>query len=305
MTNEDKIKKWLAGELSDKEKEEFESSEEFAEINKLMKAVKSFKAPKYDVDNEYQNLSNNVLHKKRTISLYEKISPLMKIAAIFIIVITIGYFSYNYFNSAIENDNWIAEQTEIYLPDSSIVLLNTESRIRFSEKKWNEERNVELKGEAFFKVKKGAAFKVVTEQGTVTVLGTEFNVKEWDNYYEVTCYSGLVNVATKNNSVDLKPNSTFRVLNGKQEQISSSSKSEPGWLSGESSFKSIPFSFVVEELERQYEVSIKTSNIDLNQLFTGSFSHNNLEIALKSITIPLNLYYRINNNQIVITFEDK
>ena len=43
MTNDDIIKKWLAGELSDEEKREFESAEKFADVRKLSDALYAFK----------------------------------------------------------------------------------------------------------------------------------------------------------------------------------------------------------------------------------------------------------------------
>lgn len=305
MTNEDRIKRWLSDELSASEKKEFESTGTFAKINRLLTAVSAFKAPGYDINKEYLQLSENLIHKKRTISLYQRISPLFKIAAIIIIALTIGYFSYTHLNPSSVNQQWIAEQTEIYLPDSSFVLLNADSKIRYLSNEWKKERNVELNGEAFFKVKKGSHFSVKTQQGMVTVLGTEFNVKDRDSYYEVTCYSGLVKVVTSYNSVILKPNTAYRIVKGKEDNYSIHNQTEPNWLNGESSFNSVPFSFVIKELERQYKVSVVTRDIDLNQLFTGGFTHKNLELALKSITIPVNLKYLINEKQIVITFESK
>ncbi len=303
MTREEKIKKWLAGELSESESKEFESSEEFAEINKLLKAVSNFKAPDYDVDAEYNRLSENLMSQKRTVSLYERISPVLKIAAILILALTIGYFSYNYINPSQDNQQWISEQTELYLPDSSFVALNAGSKIRYSGRKWKKERNVELNGEAFFKVKKGSQFNVKTDQGTVTVLGTEFTVEDWDNYYKVSCYSGAVRVISDKNTIVLKPKMSYRIVDGEEETYTFSDKSQPDWLRGESSFNSVPLKFVINELERQYDVSVETRNVDVSQMFTGSFTHNNLEIALKSITLPLDLNYEIENSLIIIAFE--
>ena len=305
MMNEDIIKRWLAGELSDREREKFESTQEFAKIDRLLKAVNNFKAPEYGIDSEYSRLSNKLIQHKRSISLFKRISPLVRIAAIFIVVLTISFLFYDHFNSSLDSRGWIAEQTEVYLPDSSFVCLNRGSKIKFSKNNWGKERNVELNGEAFFRVKKGSQFNVKTQQGTVTVLGTEFGVKDWDKYYEVTCYSGLVKVITTQNSVVLHPGSAYRLVNGKGENYTIPSKSEPDWLNGESSFKSVPLRFVINELERQYKVTVKAKDIDLNQLFTGSFSHENLEIALESITVPVNLNYQINGSKILITFEGK
>lgn len=303
MNNEDKIKRWLRGELSESEKKEFESTEEFTRIDKLMEAVKAFKAPKYNVESEYKKFSENTIHRARSVSLYSRISPLLRIAAIVLLTLAIGYLSHTYINSRSNNQEWITELPEVFLPDSSFVAINSGSKIRFSEKKWKKERNVELAGEAFFKVKEGSGFNVITEQGIVTVLGTEFAVKNWEGYYEVTCYSGLVKVSTQKSDVVLKPDMAYRIIRGTEQQYSVSNKTMPDWINGESSFKSVPLSFVLEELERQYNVKVETRGINTNQVFSGSFSHNNLEVALESITLPFNLYYKIRGNKIVIGIE--
>ena len=65
----------------------------------------------------------------------------------------------------------------------------------------------------------------------------------------------------------------------------------------------MPFSQVIAEFERQYNVTFSVNTIDTNQLFTGSFAHNNLDIALQAITIPLNLAYTKNNNKISLKRE--
>ncbi|MEN8248984.1 MAG: FecR family protein [Bacteroidota bacterium] len=305
MTTEDKIKRWLVGELSDVERKEFESSKEFSKIDRLLKALKNFKAPEYDVEGQYSKLSEKVIHKAKTISLYNRISPVLRIAAIFIVALTVGYFAYNQLSSGLKDQEWIVAQDEVVLPDSSVVLLNADSKIRLSHKRWDKERNVELMGEAFFKVKKGSKFNVISSQGTVSVLGTEFGVKDWNNYYEVTCYSGKVEVNASRTTITLEPHSAFRIINGKEERLDVSDKYEPDWIKGESSFSSVPLFLVLNELERQYQVKVESNNIELNQLFTGSFTHTDLNLALESITIPVDLNYEIQENKIVIFLESE
>lgn len=305
MTKEDKIKRYLADELSDSEKLEFESSPEFAKIDRLLKALNNFQAPEYDVDSAYKRLAEDSKQAKRSLSLYERIRPLIRIAAVLLISLTISLFFYDPFSTSSNEEEWLTGLSEVYLPDSSFVSLNEGSQIRFSKEGWSKERMVDLSGEAFFRVKKGSQFTVKTEQGTVSVLGTEFVVKDWDKYYEVICYSGLVKVVSSKNALVLKAKSAYRFIDGKEEKYTISNKSEPDWLNGESSFKSVPLRFVFNEVERQYKVSIEVRNTDLNELFTGGFSHDNLEMALESITVPLNLNYQINGDKILITFEDK
>ena len=78
----------------------------------------------------------------------------------------------------------------VRLPDGSQVWLNSETTIRFPVRFAAGKREVQLCGEAFFKVCRDttAPFQVSTENGEITVLGTSFNVSTYreDNYWQTT-----------------------------------------------------------------------------------------------------------------------
>jgi ferric-dicitrate binding protein FerR (iron transport regulator) len=93
------------------------------------------------------------------------------------------------------------------------------------------------------------------------------------------------------------------VVDGEVEKLSNATAQMPSWLSKESSFENVPVHLVLEELERQYGITVNSSDIEKPRLFNGTFTHTNLELALKSITIPLNLTYKIDNNVITILRE--
>ena len=58
-------------------------------------------------------------------------------------------------------------QLSVVLPDGSEAILNANSKIEFNTTDWkNENRTLELDGEAYFKVKKGSLFTVKTSKGT-------------------------------------------------------------------------------------------------------------------------------------------
>ena len=80
-------------------------------------------------------------------------------------------------------------------------------------------------------------------------------------------------------------------------------KKTPGWLRGESKFTSVPLNIVLQEFARQYKVEVIKNDIDLPQLFTGSFTHNDINLALESITLPVNLNYIIKGNQVFLDIE--
>ncbi len=279
------IKKWLDNSLSPEEQNAFEQLDDYKDLIKMNSALKDFRAPDFSIDNNYQQIKPQLNYNEAKTKSWFK--PLMRIAA----VLAIGFCVY-YYTTTIDtsfNTN-VAQQTTIKLPDASIVAINSNSILTFNKNDWNNNREVRLVGEAFFKVEKGQKFDVITETGTISVLGTKFNVKQRESYFEVTCYEGLVAVTYNSKTTNLKPGHVFRVIDGQLANNKESSL-QPNWLRGESSFKSIPLKHVIYEFENQYDLKITTDAIDTSRLFTGSFTHKNLDLALKSITIPLNLSY--------------
>ena len=74
-------------------------------------------------------------------------------------------------------------------------------------------------------------------------------------------------------------------------------------MRGESNFKETPLKHVIAELENYYELSVAVDDADAERIFTGSFTHKNLDLALQSITIPLNLSYSKSGTSIVLKRE--
>ncbi|MGB7393244.1 MAG: FecR domain-containing protein, partial [Pricia sp.] len=220
------------------------------------------------------------------------LQPMLKIASVFFIGLGIYYFMM--FDQMTEVQTLVAEKTTIELPDASKVTLNALSEVRYNKGAWSEKREIELDGEAFFDVAKGATFDVVTDAGTISVLGTEFNVKNRGAFFEVACYEGPVRVVTADHTEILKVGDNFKLYKGDAVK-GRHSQDTPLWTDNMSDFQRIPLSQVLAELERQYGVDTLIENIDTDQLFTGAFVHNNLENALKSISEPLNLDYEIIN----------
>ncbi len=295
MNREELIKKWLDHNLNPEEQKAFEGLENYDALIKLSESTGGFKAPDYSADIEYKSLSTKLKSKNQN----NWFKPLLKIAAVLFIGLATFYFTSSR-NTEVKTD--IAQTTSIGLPDASTVNLNAQSTLSYNKKSWSDNREVALKGEAFFKVAKGSKFNVITDDGKVTVLGTEFNVIQRQNYFEVTCFEGLVAVKYNSESVKLKPGKRFVVINGTiKNEIESNNK--PSWLAKESTFASRPLQLIINELERQYNVSVDASKVDTNQLFTGSFTHSDIDLALKSITLPLGITYTKSNSVVVLQSE--
>ena len=296
MNREDLIKKWLDHDLSPQELDAFKQLDEYKDLIHLDATLEGFKADSFDtdeaLDSVWQNIRSQKTSTNRLVSLFSKVAA--------ILIIGFGIF---YFTTTLDSktSTLVAQQELVTLPDASEVELNAMSTLSFNKSKWDDNRSVSLDGEAFFKVAKGKKFDVITEAGTVSVLGTQFNVKYRNDYFELTCYEGKVAVSTKIKSATLLAGDSFLILDGKFIATEKENRSNPSWLEDLSTFKSIPYEDVLEEFERQYDVTIEDLNIDKSQKFTGSFTHNDIEIALKSITLPLQLKYSKSDN--IITLE--
>ena len=195
-----------------------------------------------------------------------------------------------------------SEQKTFELPDASMVTLNALSEVSFSKKNWKDKRTVDLEGEAFFKVAKGKVFDVITDDGIVTVVGTQFNVKQREDYFEVQCFEGIVSVNSANQTTKLLAGDVFRFYDGMVAK-SATLNQVPQWTNNISEFKSVPYKEVLNEFERQYNIRILYTGAKLNQLFSGGFIHGDIENALKSISIPLELTYTIESATQVRIFD--
>lgn len=295
MDREQLIHKWLNHELTPEEFEAFKSLDDYEELMKLSQNLQSYKAPSYDLNQELAIALNrkNETSKKRSWMV-----PFMKFAAV--LVICLGIF-YVLTTQPTSTHTSIAERAELELPDDSHVTLNALSNLTYNKNNWKKERKVNLDGEAFFKVEKGSRFEVITNFGIVSVLGTQFNIKQREQIFEVTCYEGSVNVLYKQKNTVLKKGDTFLIIDGEILATEKENKKQPSWLDYLSSFKSMPFREVIAEMERQYDVSIKVKGMDLKTPFTGSFPNNNLEVALKTISKPLQLNVKQKGQTIILT----
>ena len=301
MKKEELILKWLDDEpMTAEELEAFKKLDAYNSVVKIGTDAKAFKAPSFDEHNSLQDILVATRKKSDDFKKSTVLPWILRIAAVFIIAFSV-YLGMNYSSEEFISSE-IAERKTLTLPDKSKVILNAVSTISYHEDKWNDQRKVRLDGEAFFKVAKGKKFDVITSAGEITVLGTQFNVSNRDAYFEVSCYEGLVGVTINNGYHQLKGGEALRVLDNQLIKVSVTSDN-PDWLQHRSNFKSTPFRLVIAELERQYGKNISLKNIDSDILFSGNFVHSDLNAALQSITLPMQLTYKIQNNTITLSKE--
>ncbi len=290
MEKEYLIQKWLTDKLSEQEMEAFEQLDDYPELTGILENAKFFKASEFSTMADFDTFSARLEKNNLPVRKLNWVRPFLRIASVFIVGLLLSYFFL--FNKNVAVQTLAGEKTTLELPDASTVIVNALSEISYSKSKWSHKREILLNGEAFFKVAKGAKFDVVTSEGTVSVVGTQFNVKQRGSYFEVECFEGIVVVQSPNGSEQLNAGDRYRFSDGTL-SMGKTIYQNPQWTKNVSTFERIRLVDVIAELERQYNVKVSMENVGADQLFTGGFVHHNLENALKSICEPLDLGYRI------------
>ncbi len=301
MNTEDLIKKWLNDELSEEERLLFNKLDDAQFNEQIIEDAKRFKASNFSKAKGFESFKTNYDRKNVPVRKLYWLSPLLKIASIIIIALGV-YFTF-FFDHLTHVQTLASEKQTIELPDHSTVTLNALTQVEFDKRNWQSNRKLKLNGEAYFKVAKGKTFDVVTDQGIVTIVGTQFNVKERYHYFEVKCFEGVVKVTSDTITRFLRAGDIYQILNGKFTQGKTVAQ-VPKWTENMSVFEAIPIKEVFAELERQYNIEVNY-NIDSNRLFTGGFVHDNLENALIAVTQPMNLTYVRSSSNLVMIHEKK
>lgn len=159
------------------------------------------------------------------------------------------------------------------LPDGSTIELDTDSRLQVTLYQ-NRREAVLLQGQAMFHISKNPErpFHVLTEAAQITVLGTEFAVRN---------ISGQVSVAVQEGRVRVTPAAKTPVILLAGDSLSLSEagavqKNPPSavgsWRSGRISFDNTPLSEALAEFERYTPTGLQLNDPALGRLrISGSF----------------------------------
>lgn len=195
------------------------------------------------------------------------------------------------------------------LADGTQIWLNAGSTIKYEPTLSGKIREVNLDGEAYFKVSKNKhkPFVVTTKYAQVKVLGTVFNLKAYsdDKKVETTLEEGSVEFSLNGSTaepVELKPGEQV-VFNTSDQKLTMSivdTYLHTAWKDGKYVFKDADLKTIVTELERLYDVRIHLENDSLKQLhFRGMFEYEqNIFSALENLERTTNMKYRMEGRDI-------
>lgn len=223
------------------------------------------------------------------------------------------------------------EKKTLMMPDSSKIILHSNSRIEYSPEFVN--REIFLDGEAYFEVEHEMVhpFMVFVDDTYIKVLGTEFVVSEYaDNErVKVAVKSGRVELGSNisededeskskvldsNNSNDSqvpadKPIEIFGNQVGVKDKgaspfISDSVEYEEvfDWVNGKMIFQNTAMPQVISELENRFAVQIVLEDQQLTEKkFTSSFEDESLDEVLRVLTLSFDASYKREGNKVFIS----
>lgn len=204
----------------------------------------------------------------------------------------------------------LGQKSKVILPDSSVVLLNGGSSIRYSNSFAKRKREVELVGEGYFDVRKSQTkkFVVQTNELDVVVYGTQFNVKAYDNddFVEVGLKEGKVGIIRNKKEVAKLIPGQIATLDKDRNQLDIAAANMDlisAWTQDELVFEEKPMREIVKYLERWYGVKIEISKelLDDEELLTFKVKAESLRELLKLINLLKPIDYKINGKNIIIT----
>jgi ferric-dicitrate binding protein FerR (iron transport regulator) len=268
-----------------------------------------------DTNREWKKLEYRILHVRETFHLIS----ILKYVAIGLLLIALPFMVYQtgIFNKTNSPDapdfltivTGKGERSKLILPDGTNVWLNACSSLIYSTG-LSSERQLKLSGEAYFEVTKDEhrPFVVSTPLLNISVLGTKFNLKAFEEENEVrtTLYEGSVAANTSDKSFErmLKPGEQLIYRKDKTVLIASvDGNKDKDWKEGILHFRKQKLQDIVRSLERNFNVEITITDSKLSQEeFTCEFKDaENLTEILNILKMTKKLDYSIKSSKVTIT----
>jgi len=235
------------------------------------------------------------------------------VAAMFVAALFIGLFFHKDIKSA--NNKFVTiqsprgEKAKVILADGTVVWLNSESQLTYSNEFDGDIRLVSLSGEGYFDVKKDLKrpFIVSTPNADVKVFGTRFNVCSYpdEQQTEATLEEGKIGVyiAGKPNPVEVSPGQrmVFDKQSGEVLLKQVDTDLYTSWKENRLKFDNALFGDVVKKLERWYDIKIiLDKDLKYSERYTMTIKTESLREVLKRLQITTPMSYKIEEDKVFI-----
>jgi ferric-dicitrate binding protein FerR (iron transport regulator) len=203
------------------------------------------------------------------------------------------------------------DKSSIVLPDSSRVYLNSGSKLSFNSN-FENGRNVELEGEAFFEVTKDKhnPFHVKTKDVDIEVLGTKFNLKAYaeEKSVSATLVEGRIKISSDYQQETMVPDQ--RIIFSKESKKMTVQKVadttvDTDWKDGRFVFRNESLAELKPRLERWFDVDIVFGDEQVkNRRFTGVLSRESILEAITYFDRSNYVECSIQGNKVIINSQN-
>jgi ferric-dicitrate binding protein FerR (iron transport regulator) len=216
-------------------------------------------------------------------------------AAAAVVLVFLGLFQSGLFAPVTQTIT--AMQQTVWLPDSSMVLLNSRSKLTSNYQLIGGKRQLELEGEAYFRVKKGKPFQVSFPGGKLQVLGTEFNVNAYSaQYVRIDCVSGKVLVEINKKLITLVKGQGFRLNENTLEGPFLIDQAEvENRLKGIYVWHVEPLDEIFAYIGNRFGYSVSLDPSLQKRNFSGTFTLTNLQQSLEVLSGAMQIKYTIDD----------
>ena len=199
------------------------------------------------------------------------------------------------------------ERQKVIFSDSSWVILNAQSTMKYPVAFRGEERKVYVEGEAYFEVTRDEEhpFIVSVKNFDVRVLGTSFNVMSYDDEFasSVTLLSGKVETTSGHDTVRLSPGEQVSITSDNRMMVQKTDINVVvSWMDGKFGFSNERLDVIMRKICRWYDVEVLYAVPGIRERrFTGAPASNMpLKELLEALSTTTNLQFSLQDGVITI-----
>ncbi|MGE5395032.1 MAG: FecR family protein [Candidatus Saccharibacteria bacterium] len=184
----------------------------------------------------------------------------------------------------------LGQISKVLLPDSSVIWINSGSTLRYNNRFSTSNRDLELVGEAFFKIHKNKELPLTvhSDELNVKVLGTEFSVMAYpdEKNIQVVLEKGKVELSSDLNKdfrQEMNPGE-MAVFNKEKKSLSMSNVNTglyTSWKDGMINIYDLPLSELVIKLEKRYNQKFIVDDAIKNLPYTFTIKNEDLHSVLR------------------------
>jgi ferric-dicitrate binding protein FerR (iron transport regulator) len=299
------IKKYLSGNSSEKEQRTLldwmrqeDNLSEFEAIKEEWKEEVILEAIPVQHEQSWNNIQGAMLGNVRNnLQKTQRTLYLFRIAAILVVLLLIP--SLIFFYTRIKENTPLTYTTvsadlgqisKVLLPDSTVIWINSGSTITYNNRFSTSNRDIDLVGEAFFKVHKNKELPLIvnSQDLNVKVLGTEFSVSSYpeENIIQVILEKGKVELSSdvnKDFKQEMKPGE-MAIFNKEKNTLSLSIVNTgmyTSWKDGLINVYNLPLRELVIKLERRYNQKFLVDESIKNLPYTFTIKNEDLHSVLR------------------------